>query len=96
MNKIISLDEAVDKVNDGDTVMVGGFLGVGTPEKLIDALVAKGTRDLTLICNDTAFIDRGSPNFSKRSSPPILEPTKKPAAKCWQARLKWNWFPKAR
>jgi acetate CoA/acetoacetate CoA-transferase alpha subunit len=59
MNKIISLDEAVEKVNDGDTVMVGGFLGVGTPEKLIDALVAKGTRDLTLICNDTAFIDRG-------------------------------------
>jgi acetate CoA/acetoacetate CoA-transferase alpha subunit len=59
MNKIISLDEAVDKIKDGDTVMVGGFLGVGTPEKLIDALVAKGTRDLTLICNDTAFTDRG-------------------------------------
>ena len=59
MNKIISLDKAVDKVKDGDTVMVGGFLGVGTPEKLIDALVAKATRDLTLICNDTAFIDRG-------------------------------------
>ncbi len=59
MNKIISLEEAVAMVKDGDTVMVGGFLGVGTPEKLIDALVAKGTRDLTLICNDTAFIDRG-------------------------------------
>ena len=59
MNKIISLDEAVAKINDGDTVMVGGFLGVGSPEKLIDALVAKGTRDLTLICNDTAFIDCG-------------------------------------
>ena len=59
MNKIISLDEAVEKVKEGDTVMVGGFLGVGTPEKLIDALVAKGTRDLTLICNDTAFVDRG-------------------------------------
>ena len=59
MNKIISLDEAVEKIKEGDTVMVGGFLGVGTPEKLIDALVAKGIRDLTLICNDTAFIDRG-------------------------------------
>ena len=59
MNKIISLDEAVAKVKDGDTVMVGGFLGVGTPEKLIDALVTKGTKDLTLICNDTAFVDRG-------------------------------------
>lgn len=59
MNKIISLEEAVAKIKDGDTVMVGGFLGVGTPEKLIDALVAKGTKDLTLICNDTAFVDRG-------------------------------------
>lgn len=59
MNKLISIDEAVNKVKDGDTLMVGGFLGVGTPEKLIDALVAKGTRDLTLICNDTAFVDRG-------------------------------------
>jgi len=59
MNKIINLDEAVNKIKDGDTLMVGGFLGVGTPEKLIDALVAKGTKDLTLICNDTAFVDRG-------------------------------------
>lgn len=59
MNKIISLDEAVAKVKDGDTVMVGGFLGVGSPEKLIDALVSKGTRNLTLICNDTAFIECG-------------------------------------
>ncbi len=59
MNKIISLEEAVAKVKEGDTVMVGGFLGVGTPEKLIDALVARGTRDLTLICNDTAFINCG-------------------------------------
>lgn len=59
MNKIISLEEAVAMIKDGDTVMVGGFLGVGTPEKLIDALIAKGSRNLTLICNDTAFIDRG-------------------------------------
>jgi len=59
MNKIISVEEAVAMIKDGDTVMVGGFLGVGTPEKLIDALVAKGTSNLTLICNDTAFIDRG-------------------------------------
>jgi len=59
MNKIISVEEAVAMIKDGDTVMVGGFLGVGTPEKLIDALVARGTRNLTLICNDTAFIDRG-------------------------------------
>ena len=59
MNKLISMEEAVNLVRDGDTVMVGGFLGVGTPERLIDALIEKGVKDLTLICNDTAFVDRG-------------------------------------
>jgi acetate CoA/acetoacetate CoA-transferase alpha subunit len=39
--------------------MIGGFLAVGTPERLIDALIAKGVKDLTLICNDTGFVDRG-------------------------------------
>ncbi|MEL7625679.1 MAG: 3-oxoacid CoA-transferase subunit A [Anaerolineaceae bacterium] len=59
MEKIISLEEAVNLVRDGDTIMVGGFLAVGTPERLIDALIAKGVKNLTLICNDTGFMDRG-------------------------------------
>ncbi len=59
MNKIISISEAVDKVKDGMTIMVGGFLANGTPERLIDALVEKGVKNLTLICNDTGFPDRG-------------------------------------
>ena len=56
---MISLKDAVDLVHDGDTIMVGGFLAVGTPERLIDALIEKGVKNLTLICNDTGFIDRG-------------------------------------
>ena len=59
MSKLIGLEDAVNLVRDGDTIMVGGFLAVGTPERLIDALIAKGVKDLTLICNDTGFIDRG-------------------------------------
>lgn len=59
MNKVISLEQAVSLVKDGDVVMIGGFLGVGTPERIIDALVAKGTKDLTLICNDSGFVDKG-------------------------------------
>ena len=59
MNKQISIEEAVSKIKDGDTIMVGGFLAVGTPESLIDALVEKGVKDLTLICNDTGFVDKG-------------------------------------
>jgi acetate CoA/acetoacetate CoA-transferase alpha subunit len=59
MNKIISLQEAVNLVKDGDVLMVGGFLAVGSPNRLIDALVKKGVKDLTLICNDSGFVDKG-------------------------------------
>ena len=59
MNKFISLEDAVAKIKDGMTIMVGGFLANGTPETIIDALVESGVKDLTLICNDTAYPDRG-------------------------------------
>ena len=59
MNKIVTIEEAISHVKDGAVVMVGGFLAGGSPERLIDALVAKGVKDLTLICNDTAFADKG-------------------------------------
>jgi len=58
-NKLVSMEEAVSHVKDGMTVFIGGFLGVGTPEKIIDALIAKGVKDLTVIGNDTGFPDRG-------------------------------------
>lgn len=59
MAKVISIEEAVSHIKDGMTIMVGGFLGCGNPHKLIDALVEKGVKDLTLICNDTSFVDYG-------------------------------------
>jgi len=59
MNKMISLEDAVNKIQDGMTVMVGGFLGCGTPHRIIDKLVEKGTKNLTLICNDTGFPEVG-------------------------------------
>jgi acetate CoA/acetoacetate CoA-transferase alpha subunit len=59
MNKQISIKESIDKIQDGMTIMVGGFLGNGTPEKIIDALVASGKKNLTIICNDTSFTDKG-------------------------------------
>ena len=42
-------------MKDGMSVMVGGFLGVGSPCQILDALVEKGVKDLTLIANDTAY-----------------------------------------
>lgn len=45
--------EAVAVVEDGMTVMIGGFMSNGTPEILIDALLEKGVKDLTVIGNDS-------------------------------------------
>ncbi len=59
MAKVISIEEAMDMIKDGMTIMVAGFWGVGTPEKLIDALVAKGTKNLTSISISTALPNRG-------------------------------------
>ena len=59
INKIISVKEAAEKVQDGMTIMVGGFLANGTPENLVDALVESNVKNLTLICNDTGFPDKG-------------------------------------
>ncbi len=55
MNKRISLQDAVSKVKDGMTVMVGGFLGAGSPTSILDELAKSGVKSLTLICNDTAY-----------------------------------------
>ena len=46
-------------IPDGAGVLIGGFMGVGTPERIIDAMVAKGLRDLTVIANDNAMPGRG-------------------------------------
>ena len=59
MNKIITIEEALDYVKDGMTIMVGGFLGCGSPHRLIDAIVKKGVKDITLICNDSGFPEIG-------------------------------------
>lgn len=59
MKKIVTVEEALAHVQDGMTLMIGGFLAVGTPERLVDALVEKGVKDLTIIANDTGFPDRG-------------------------------------
>jgi len=57
--KTISVKDSVAMIPDGATVMVGGFMGVGTPERAVDEIVSQKKRDLTLIANDTATPDRG-------------------------------------
>ena len=59
MKTAIRADAAAAMIPDGATVMIGGFMAVGTPNRLIDALVRRGVRDLTLIANDTAMPGKG-------------------------------------
>ena len=57
--KTIALQDAVAMIPDGASLMIGGFLAVGTSERLIDELVRQGKRSLTVIANDTAMPGRG-------------------------------------
>lgn len=50
-----TLESAVAQVADGASLMIGGFMGVGTPERIVDELVRQHKRDLTVIANDTAL-----------------------------------------
>lgn len=52
---ILKAEEAVKQIKDGSIIMVGGFMGCGTPLSIVNALNKQGTKDLTLICNDTAI-----------------------------------------
>jgi acetate CoA/acetoacetate CoA-transferase alpha subunit len=57
--KAISLEEAVAMVPAGASVMVGGFMGVGTPERLLDEVVRQQKKGLALISNDAATPGKG-------------------------------------
>ncbi|MCF0164883.1 MAG: CoA transferase subunit A [Bacteroidales bacterium] len=59
MKKAISLQDAVALVKDGMTIMVGGFLGNGGPNEIMDALAESGVKNLTVISNDTVFDNKG-------------------------------------
>jgi len=60
MRPVISAAEAAAMVKNGSVVMFGGFMGCGTPHGIVEALLARGVTDLTLICNDTGRQDYGT------------------------------------
>jgi acetate CoA/acetoacetate CoA-transferase alpha subunit len=55
---IISAIEAAKYIKDNDVLMVGGFLGCGSPTSIIQALLNQGTKNLTLIANDTGILNQ--------------------------------------
>jgi acetate CoA/acetoacetate CoA-transferase alpha subunit len=58
MDKFISCSEAVEMIPDGASIMIGGFMGVGSPHRMIAEMVRQGRKNLTIIANDT-----GTQNF---------------------------------
>lgn len=59
MYQALTVDEAVELIPDGASVMLSGFMGVGTPDRMVRALAEAGKKDLTVIVNDAARPDRG-------------------------------------
>lgn len=58
-NKVVPMEEAISVIHDGISLMVGGFMAVGSPLGVIDAILAKGVKHLTLISNDTGMTGVG-------------------------------------
>jgi len=57
--RTLPLDQSVDLIPDGASLMIGGFMAVGTPERVVDEIVRQKKRDLTVIANDTATPGKG-------------------------------------
>lgn len=58
MKEIITAKQAASLIKDGSSVMVGGFLSCGTPDKILDEIANLKPKNLTLICNDTSIPDK--------------------------------------
>lgn len=57
--KQLSLADVKNHLWDGMTIMFGGFMGIGTPARLVQAILDSRVKDLTIIGNDTAFVETG-------------------------------------
>ncbi|MGL5259669.1 MAG: CoA transferase subunit A [Lachnospiraceae bacterium] len=64
--KQVTATEAVQSINDGAVLMIGGFMSNGTPEILIDAILQKGVTNLTVIANDGGIPDTGIGRLIKK------------------------------
>lgn len=59
MDKVVSIDKAMEKLRSGITVLIPGFVNIGVPETLIRGIIDKGYKDLTVISNNTSVKGRG-------------------------------------
>ncbi|WP_321447473.1 3-oxoacid CoA-transferase subunit A [uncultured Cohaesibacter sp.] len=59
MKTATKLEDAAALIPEGAVLLIGGFMAVGTPERLIDALVERGVGGFTVVANDTALVGKG-------------------------------------
>lgn len=59
MKNFINEEKFIELLKDGMSIMVGGFLTNGTPEGLVDLVVRSNVKDLTIICNDGGYPEKG-------------------------------------
>lgn len=59
-SKLVTFEQVKEMLHDGMSVMLGGFGGVGVPERLLDAVIESGVKDLKFISLDSAFPGHGS------------------------------------
>nr|WP_319388108.1 3-oxoacid CoA-transferase subunit A [uncultured Cohaesibacter sp.] len=59
MKTATKLEDAAALIPEGAVLLIGGFMAVGTPERMIDALVKRGVGGFTVVANDTAMVGAG-------------------------------------
>lgn len=59
MKTVIKREQIKDHLFDGMSIMVGGFMCIGTPEVIVDEIVKSNVKDLTIICNDAGLPGKG-------------------------------------
>ncbi len=74
MKKLVSIDFAASLIKNDSSLMIGGFLKCGSPKEIIEKLLENGTKDLTIIANDTSFPDfeKGKLILNKRVKKAIV------------------------
>jgi len=89
---VASVAEAVAGIHDGATVMIGGFGAAGMPAELIDALIAQGARELTIVNNNAGNGDTGLAALLKTGRARSIRRATWPNGSARSA-VPWTWRP---